>query len=124
LLRAEHERGHVHTAWFKDACLDRFYSICNCCKCCCGGIEAMVKYGSPVIASSGFVAQVDDSACQACGRCATACPFGALSVNGHAQVNWDKCMGCGVCEGQCSNAAISLVRDDRKGVPLDLRVLV
>ncbi|MFC2004981.1 hypothetical protein ACFLUY_02010 [Chloroflexota bacterium] len=24
LLREEHERGHMHTAWFKDACIDRF----------------------------------------------------------------------------------------------------
>ena len=23
------------------------YSVCNCCKCCCGGIEAMVMYWQP-----------------------------------------------------------------------------
>jgi hypothetical protein len=34
LLRAEHERGHLHSAWFKDVMLNRFYAICNCCKCC------------------------------------------------------------------------------------------
>jgi hypothetical protein len=50
LLDAEHERGHVHTAYFKDACDHRFYAICNCCKCCCGGLEAMVKYGVPMVA--------------------------------------------------------------------------
>lgn len=33
LLQAEHERGHVHVAYFKDACDDRFYAICNCCSC-------------------------------------------------------------------------------------------
>ena len=49
LLHDEHERGHIHSAWFKDACNDRFYAICNCCKCCCGGIEAMMKYGNPMI---------------------------------------------------------------------------
>ena len=53
LLQSEHERGHLHSAWFKDACIDRFYSICNCCKCCCGGIEAMVKHDIPMMASSG-----------------------------------------------------------------------
>ncbi|MGA2629944.1 MAG: hypothetical protein ABSG54_06975 [Terriglobia bacterium] len=46
LLRVEHERGHLHSAWFKDAMRNRFYAICNCCKCCCGGIEAMTRYGS------------------------------------------------------------------------------
>jgi tetratricopeptide (TPR) repeat protein len=45
ILEAEHRRGHVHAAYFKDACLDRFYVICNCCKCCCGGIDAMVSVG-------------------------------------------------------------------------------
>jgi len=29
LLQAEHERGHVHTAYFKDACDSKFYAICN-----------------------------------------------------------------------------------------------
>ena len=27
LLKAEHERGHLHSAWFKDAMGDRFYAI-------------------------------------------------------------------------------------------------
>ena len=123
LLRAEHERGHMHSAWFKDACLGRFYAICNCCKCCCGGIEAMVKYGNPMVASSGYVAQVDADQCNSCGDCVEACPFGALSLDGAAVVSWDGCLGCGVCVGQCSTAGITLVRDERKGIPLDVRML-
>ena len=123
LLRAEHERGHVHSAWFKDAAYGRFYAICNCCSCCCGGIEAMVRYGSPVMASSGFVAQIDAEECAACGDCAETCPFGAITVNGSAQVDWDACMGCGACEPQCAQQAISLVRDEAKGEPLDVRLL-
>jgi len=80
LLQAEHERGHVHSPWFKDACLDRFYSICKCCKCCCGGIEAMTKHGVAMMPPSGYVAQIDEDLCTACGTCAETCPFGALSV--------------------------------------------
>jgi NAD-dependent dihydropyrimidine dehydrogenase PreA subunit len=124
LLEAEHKRGHLHTAWFKDACLDRFYAICNCCKCCCGGIEAMVKYGAPTMVSSGYVAKVDEANCTACGACEDACAFKAIKMNGSATVNWEKCMGCGVCQGQCPSEAISLVRDERKGIPLDVRLLV
>lgn len=123
LLRAEHERGHVHTAWFKDVLLDRFYAICNCCTCCCGGIEAMVKYGNPMLASSGYVAQVDEGQCSNCALCVEACPFGALSMNYSAVVIWEKCMGCGVCVGQCPSQALTLLRDERKGIPFDVRTL-
>ena len=123
LLRAEHERGHVHTAWFKDACLDRFYAVCNCCKCCCGGIEAMVKYGAPVIASSGYVARVDEKLCAACGKCETVCPFEAIQVDKKAVVSWEACMGCGVCVDQCLREAISLSLDEKKGVPMDVRII-
>ena len=124
LLRAEHERGHLHSAWFKDALLNRFYAICNCCKCCCGGIEAMVKYGAPTMASSGYVARVDEALCVACDTCKDACPFNAISIDGTATVKWETCMGCGVCVEQCPNEAMSLVRDERKGVPMDVRILV
>ena len=124
LLRAEHERGHVHAAYFKNACIDRFYAICNCCGCCCAGIEGMVKYGVPGIASSGYVAEVDETLCVACGTCEDACPFGAIHVDETAVVNWETCMGCGVCVEQCPDEALSLVRDERKGLPLDVRLLV
>jgi len=123
VLQAEHERGHVHTAYFKDACDNRFYAICNCCSCCCGGLEAMVKYGVPMVASSGYVAQVDEETCDACGYCEAACPFEAVTVGEIAVVNWEKCMGCGVCEVQCDSGAITLVPDERKGLPLDVQVL-
>ena len=123
LLEAEHKRGHLHSAWFKDALLDRFYAICNCCKCCCGGIEAMVKYGAPTMVSSGYVAKVDEASCTACGACEDACAFKAIKMNESATVNWEKCMGCGVCAGQCPTEAIALIRDERKGIPMDVRQL-
>jgi len=123
LLQAEHERGHLHSAWFKDAMGGRFYAICNCCKCCCLGVEAMVRYGAPMVSSSGYVARVDETLCTGCANCMDACPFDAIGVDGKAFVNWEACMGCGVCAGQCSDTAMSLLRDERKGVPLDVRVL-
>jgi ferredoxin len=123
ILQAEHERGHIHTAWFKDAMGGRFYAICNCCKCCCFGLEVMAKYGAPMVASSGYVAQVDETLCTACAACENTCPFGAIRVNEVAVVNWEACMGCGVCTGQCPDGAVSLMRDERKGIPLDVRLL-
>mgnify|MGYP005844998159 CR=1 FL=1 len=123
LLEAEHSRGHLHTAWFKDACLGRFYAICNCCRCCCTGIEAVVKHGIPMLAPSGYVAQVDESRCRGCRACLVACPFGAISNESIARVSWEKCMGCGVCSSQCPYEAITLGKDESKGLPLHVRLL-
>ncbi|MFH1735293.1 MAG: 4Fe-4S binding protein [bacterium] len=123
LLKAEYVRGHLHSAWFKDAMGDRFYAICNCCKCCCGGIEAMVKHDAPMMASSGYMAVVDEELCSACETCVEVCPFNAVQVNDTASVIWDACMGCGVCEGQCPSGAMSLQLDEKKGIPLDVRLL-
>ena len=124
ILEKEHERGHLHTAWFKDDCLGRFYAICNCCKCCCGGLEAMKNYGVRLLISSGYISQIDKNRCTVCEKCVAACPFNALSLEGKdIRFDWERCMGCGVCTGQCSLGAVSLVRDEKKGVPLDVRLL-
>ena len=124
LLEEEHSRGHLHSAWFKDAMMDRFYVICNCCKCCCGGIESMVKYGQPMMASSGYVVSSNKELCDACGTCIDLCAFDALSLNKeHILIDWEKCMGCGVCTDKCPNQGLSLVRDEKKGVPLDVELL-
>ena len=123
LLDEERARGHVHSAWFKDVMLDRFYAICNCCSCCCGALEVMVQHSGRNIASSGYVAAVDSGKCEGCGKCRTACAFKAMDLEGTAVVRWDACMGCGVCEAQCPAGAIALVRDERKGLPLDVRAM-
>jgi ferredoxin len=124
ILQAEHERGHVHHAFFKDAMLERFYAICNCCSCCCGAIQAQ-QNGVPMLASSGYVCQIDMALCLACGECTEHCQFDALSVdNGHATADNELCMGCGVCVSKCQQNAISLIRDAGKGEPLEIQKLL
>ena len=84
----------------------------------------MTKYDIPMMASSGYVAEIDSSLCTSCGACVDACPFDALSVvKGKSTMNWDMCMGCGVCTSKCPEGAISLIRDEKKGIPLDVRLL-
>lgn len=120
ILKEEDERGHVHHAFFKDAMLERFYAICNCCECCCGAMHAH-RNGVPMLASSGYISQVDEDLCIGCGDCAEYCQFDALHVvEGWSQVNYEECMGCGVCVDKCLQGAIMLVRDDSKGVPLEI----
>ncbi|MGD2207436.1 MAG: 4Fe-4S binding protein [Anaerolineae bacterium] len=124
ILRAEQERAHVHHAFFKDAMLNRFYAICNCCTCCCGAMRAF-QNGTPMLASSGFVAQVDAELCAACGSCADSCQFAAISVDdGFARIDASACMGCGVCVSRCLHEAISLLRDPVKGEPLEIQKLI
>jgi ferredoxin len=124
ILRAEHERGHVSHAFFKDAMLGRFYAICNCCACCCGAMQAH-RNGVPMLASSGYVSLSDDDLCIGCGECVPSCQFHALSLDGgRSIVDLEKCMGCGVCVDRCAMGALSLVRDESKGIPLDMDALL
>jgi len=124
ILQAEDDRGHIHSAWFKDAMGDRFYAICNCCKCCCGAMRAHA-FGIPMLAASGYVCEIRED-CTGCGDCVDFCQFGAISMDGVgvAQVAYERCMGCGVCESKCPAGAITLALDPAKGAPLDLKALV
>jgi Pyruvate/2-oxoacid:ferredoxin oxidoreductase delta subunit len=123
ILSAEHERGHVHHAFFKDAMLNRFYAICNCCECCCGAMQAQ-RNGSPMLASSGYVAQVDKMSCIDCGDCEEACPFGAIqSMTGSYEVDRSVCMGCGICVDLCAQGALELILARDRGMPLVIEAL-
>lgn len=124
VLQAEQKRGHVSHAFFKDVMLGRFYAICNCCACCCGAMQ-FHREGVPMLASSGFVCQIDADVCTGCGRCAELCQFGALAVEaGVSVVDTDACMGCGVCKAHCESGAASLVRDPSRGEPLEIHKLI
>jgi formate hydrogenlyase subunit 6/NADH:ubiquinone oxidoreductase subunit I len=149
ILESEHKKGRVHTAWFKDLCDNKFFVLCNCCKCCCCGIELMMKKGQQCMFSSGYVAQVNVDQCIGCGLCAKTCCFEAITIEDRppeesqapassssspappakpksrklAVINRDRCMGCGACEVKCPKKCITLVRDTTKGDPLDIKAL-
>jgi ferredoxin len=124
ILRASHSRGHVHHAFFNEPMLNRFFGICNCCPCCCVAMQAM-RRGIPMIASSGYMSEVDVDLCVGCGDCLGSCPFGALRCKDEiVVVDGDGCMGCGVCVSVCEVGALSLIRDPTKSEPLEIEDLI
>lgn len=132
ILKEEDERGHVHTAWFKQAMLDRFYAICNCCKCCCLGMKFMADYNMKMLLPSGYRAIIGED-CSGCGVCAGYCQFGAMEMvsfsdkgqeRKRCNVIRERCFGCGICESKCKKEAIFLVLAPEKGIPLNIETLV
>ncbi len=124
ILEAEHARGHVHHAFFKDAMLGRFYAICNCCSCCCGAMQAQ-RNGIPMLASSGFVSRVDEAACIGCADLCGFVPVGGISIEDYvAVVDSAQCMGCGVCADHCPQEAMSMALTPERGQPLEIHQLM
>lgn len=124
ILKAEDKRGHVHHAFFKDAMLQRFYAICNCCACCCGAMQAQ-QNGVPMLISSGYVCRADEDRCVGCGACVEKCQFGALVLrDGHVAVDTAVCMGCGVCVNTCPKEVLLLARASERPAPLEIHELM
>ena len=128
ILEDEHKRNHVHCAYFKKDLGSRFFAICNCCSCCCLGVRMwnLLEGQMPILAPSGYLAQVGDD-CNGCGDCVDTCQFKAISLDEEGEravIDSAKCMGCGVCEDVCPVGAISLRREPSKGEPLDIEELV
>jgi ferredoxin len=116
LLQQAYENNLVQ---FGENCRDGVNFICNCCGCCCEAMIAARKFGmlNPVH-TSNFLPEVDESTCNGCGKCVTACPVEAMSLvsandgrepkSRRAKVDEDLCLGCGVCVRTCSRAGLGL----------------
>jgi NAD-dependent dihydropyrimidine dehydrogenase PreA subunit len=86
--------------------------LCNCCGCCCGQLSAINEFGLDAVNKSGFIPEIDAHHCNGCGKCARACPIGAIDMKPIRQVgdrknqllatvSQDRCIGCGVCSRSC-----------------------
>jgi electron transport complex protein RnfB len=120
MLRSATEEGLVHVC---DNLEGSLRTICNCCPCCCGFLQARSQRGLDTLARSNYVAFVEADDCIGCATCEERCPVGAISlVDDVAVVDADMCIGCGVCTPTCEGGeAIRLRQRDETSPPPDLR---
>jgi ferredoxin len=93
--------------------------ICNCCGCCCEAMIAARRFALlDPIHTTNFLPVVNETTCNGCGNCVTACPVEAMTLVSSndpqkpklkmAKVDEEICLGCGVCVRTCSQNSILL----------------
>ncbi len=103
----------------------RISFMCHCCKCCCNALAGLSKFGyENAIVTSSFIAETDSHKCTGCGKCAKACPIGAVSMlpleepKGRKKkepvVDKKFCLGCGVCGLKCEAKAMILTKRGKR----------
>ncbi|MFC2029538.1 ATP-binding protein [Chloroflexota bacterium] len=116
ILREAEDAGLVHSPGNYQ---DGNSYICNCCTCCCGILRSVSEFSIPTaIASSQFVAVIDQELCAGCGDCLEQCQFGALAVpDDLCLVDPGCCVGCGLCVAACPCDALYLERRPEGEIP-------
>jgi Pyruvate/2-oxoacid:ferredoxin oxidoreductase delta subunit len=110
ILRQTDRAGLMHTADYHGDPATAG-AICNCCTDCCYPHLATDRLGtSDVWPVRRYVAEIDEAACTACGKCARRCPFGAITSgeDKRPRLEPSACRGCGVCATGCKDAAITM----------------
>ena len=114
LLYEADNRGLVHqliTAPNKDY----FYTICNCCPCCCVMLNSVNRLNkASIVSNSNFVILHDVKECTHCGECVKRCYFDALiTVDNRTICYEENCVGCGLCISKCEFNAIKLIERNK-----------
>ncbi|MBU1671271.1 MAG: 4Fe-4S binding protein [Actinobacteria bacterium] len=123
LLRDFDRAGLVHNV---NNSADKLQFICNCCPCCCGFLRGVKELKVPnFLATSGFLARVEDDLCTGCAICEERCPMDAIEiVDDLPVIDLDRCIGCALCVTGCDTEAMELARrEEVPGVPASMREL-
>jgi NAD-dependent dihydropyrimidine dehydrogenase PreA subunit len=103
-IKAEAEQ-HGMVSWIINVDSPRGQISCSCCGCCCHLLRTVHEFNVPaVMAPPHFQPEIDRQSCNYCGKCARACPMGALAVDTKGKTYWhrpERCIGCGICAIAC-----------------------
>jgi Pyruvate/2-oxoacid:ferredoxin oxidoreductase delta subunit len=103
-IKAEAE-SHGLTSWIMNVESSGGQVSCSCCGCCCHALRLVNEFNVPGwIAPPHFVPRFDWDVCTYCGKCARACPMGAIVVDARLETAWQieaRCVGCGLCALAC-----------------------
>ena len=97
--------------------------ICHCCKCCCNIMLGINTFGyTNILVTSNYYAEVDETSCIGCGKCATVCPVNVITMRASQgtasrpkpEVNTALCLGCGVCAVKCPTGSIKLTHRQQR----------
>jgi Pyruvate/2-oxoacid:ferredoxin oxidoreductase delta subunit len=105
-------KAHAAGLVTQPASAQKPFTMCNCCGCCCGFLQAINKHPkSAELVFSNYMAVVDQQTCSGCETCVERCEMGAVKMNADdlSEINLDRCIGCGLCITTCPEEAIGLV---------------
>ncbi|MBN2292804.1 MAG: 4Fe-4S binding protein [Pirellulales bacterium] len=103
-IKREAEK-HGLVSWVMNIESTKVQVSCSCCGCCCKAMRLVNEFNAPaVLAPPHFMPRFDETNCTHCGRCATRCPMGAITVDTAAKTivhQPARCIGCGLCQLAC-----------------------
>ena len=97
--------SHGLVTWIMNVESTKGQASCSCCGCCCKAFRTVTEFNAPgVIAPAHFTPRFDLAKCTYCGKCATNCPLGAITVDTKQKTHRharQRCIGCGLCVVAC-----------------------